>query len=101
MEEYKDFAFVQYLLNLEFKQAFTLFQSCLKIKNEREQKAKFWDLFLLEVENGYKESFENYYEMKIKENEINNLSKEEKETKEKRILEKYASKNKVVEKVIE
>jgi hypothetical protein len=104
MAEYKDFNYVNYILDLEFKQAFKLFQSCLNSKKEQLEKEvenKYWDLYLLEVENGYKGSFNEYYKSKKKTNEVDNMSSEEKDSEEKRILEKYSSKNKVKNKVVE
>lgn len=88
MRYYKDFSYVKFILDLPFKRGFKLYLKCLDhIKEDQEEilKERIFKIWLVEIQNGYKGDFENYYKNKIKKAEDSNLSFEEKISEEKRI----------------
>jgi hypothetical protein len=96
MEHYKDFAYVNYIINLEFKYGYRLFKKCLNsinIENEEKVKDKCWDMFLLEIQHRDDVgSFDDYYKSKKVASHIDSLSVESQEKEEARILKKYGGK---------
>jgi hypothetical protein len=89
MAYYKDFNYVNYILNLDFSDGYSLFIKFVKEKADREHKERLWDMFLLEVKNGYKENFDTYLKRNKNKSETLSMSKTEKKSEEQRIKEKY------------
>ena len=101
MQEYKDFAFINYILGLEFKHAYIIYLKTMKDKNERLNREMYWDLYLVEIQNGgYEGSFEDYYKEKKKKNEVSSMDDKERDNEESRILAKYKDKKRVRERVV-
>lgn len=88
MFHYKSFDYVKYILSLDFKEGYDLFKLCGK-RIEEKEKDKLWDLYLIEIQNGYNGSFDNYYKEKIGKSEEKNMSYEDKENIEKDLISKY------------
>ena len=88
---YKDFSYINYIMGLDFKEGYALYIKCVKrIEDEMEKddRDKHFQMFLLEVENGHKGNFKEYYESKRKVKESYNMTYNEKVDEEQRILNK-------------
>lgn len=91
MRYYKDFNYIKYMLNLEFKSGFKLYLKCIKLLNEEKEKEikdKIFQIWLIDIQNGYKGNFEKYYQDKIRKVEESNLTRKEKISEEQRINKK-------------
>lgn len=102
MERYKDFSYVQYILNLEFKQGFILYMECLEANkniNIEKSKDRVFQLWLIEIQNGYEGTFDEYYKAKERASFDKPKNADEEE---KRILDKIKNRKnkKVIERVI-
>lgn len=91
MEEYKDFNYVNYILDLPFDRGFVLFKKCIDKKNfdlEEKNKNQLFKIWLIEIQNGYKESFDTYLiTVKSKSNQLT-MNDNEKKEKEQMIINK-------------
>lgn len=95
---YKDFSYVEYILNLPFKSGFKLFLKCIKNINEdmeKEAKNRIFKLWLVDIQHGYKGKFEDYYKMQTKRSENKILGYNYREKEEERILKDLESKKDV------
>lgn len=84
MSEYRDFNYVTYILESEFSKGYRLFLESRK----REEKKRYWDLFLVDRLCGYNGSFEDYYKGNRSKAEQKTMTYEEKDKEEKRITQK-------------
>jgi hypothetical protein len=94
MKHYKDFAYVNYILDLPFDRAFILYKQCIdEIKDEMEEKSKdrMFQVWLEEQRRGSKETFEKYLKRHKKITETNNMSIDEKTEEETRIIDKITT----------
>ena len=95
---YKDFSYVEYIMNLSFKDGFKLYLKCIEnIKEDQEKEIRdhIRQIWLIEIQNGYEGDFESYYKSKIKVSENRVLGKDFRDSEEKRILEKIERKKNV------
>jgi len=86
---YKDFNYINYIMDLDFKDGYSLYIKCVKrIEDEAEKddRDKHFQMFLLEVENGHTGNFHDYYKSKQKVKESYNMSYDAKVDEEQRIL---------------
>ena len=89
MSYYKDFNYVNYILNLTFYHGFKLYLkgiNTIKQNQEKEIKNNVMKVWLVEIQNGYKGDFETYYKSKVSLSENKILEKSFKESEEKRII---------------
>lgn len=91
MRYYKDYNYVQYILNLPFEDGFKLYLKCIENINRDEIK-KVW---LIEIQNGYKGDFESYYQENLLKNENKILGRNFRENESKRIIEEISNKKDV------
>ena len=66
--QYKDFRYIEYVMGLSFFDGYTLYKKCKdRFENsfENDQTNKIWDLFLLEIQSGCTQTFEDYYNTKL------------------------------------
>lgn len=85
MAQYHDFEYVKYILNLPYNEGLELYNLCIGRFNDNQ----LWDIFLVEVMRGaFEGSFEDYKKMTETKIITNNMTYEEKEQEEKRIIEK-------------
>lgn len=98
IDYYKDFNYVEYILNLPFESGFKLYLKCIdriKFQTEEKQKDKIWDMFLIEIQGGYEGNFEDYYKSKIKVSENKTLGKKFRDSEEERIIKDIESKKNI------
>ena len=94
MNQYHDFNYVIYILNLPYKEALEIYNTCIGRFNDN----LLWDLFILELtKETFQGSFDDYKKMKNSNVVISQMTYKEKECEEKRIINKF----KFVEKVID
>lgn len=92
---YKDYNYVTHILNLNFEEAWNFYLKMIdriKAENEHIKQKLAWDLYLLELENGYQGSFEDYYKSK---QHFDN-SKIDRKSENERILNKYKDVRRVI-----
>lgn len=103
MKFYKDFNYVNYIMNLPFKCGFKLYLKCLdnlKDEDEKDLKNKMWNYWLIKIQNGYSNDFDSFYKSHIKKAESQNLDRNSKKSEEKRIIEDIEKKqNKKMKKI--
>ena len=93
---YKDFSYVEYIMNLSFRDGFKLYLKCIDlIKEEKEVRDNISQLWLVEIQHGYEGDFESYYKSQISGQENKILGKDFRDSEEKRILEKIERKKNV------
>lgn len=80
MGYYKDFNYVQFILSMDFESGFKLYRKGLESIKDK----KYWDLYLVNVSNGYEYNFEQYK----KDIQNKNLSDEDSYKKEDEIVNK-------------
>lgn len=98
MRYYKDFNYVNYILNLPFKSGFKLYLKCvdhIKDEQEKELKDHIRQVWLIEIQNGYTGDFESYYKSKLKISENQSLGKDFRESEETRILKDIENKKNI------
>lgn len=95
MKYYKDYNYVDYILNLPFKSGFKLYLKCIKNINEDIEKEAKNRIFQLWIAEGYKGKFDDYYKMQVKRSENETLGYNYREEEEKRILKDLESKKDV------
>ena len=91
MEEYNDFNYVEYILDLPFDRGFKLFKAANEKKKERIEQKNKDDLFqtwLIAIQNGCKDNFEQYLEKCKTKSQVNNMTTNDKEKEEERIFNK-------------
>lgn len=89
MNYYKDYSYVESILKMKFSKGYKLYYQCVKrveIENEEKLKEKYWDLFIIEVQNGYTGTFEEYFKSKTKKTENIQMTNYDKDQEEKRIM---------------
>jgi len=89
MKYYKDYNYITYIMNLPFKSGFTLYLKCIdNITDdlEKESKDRLWSLWLVEIQNGCKQTFEDYYKQRKEKSMTTMMTKDEKEVEEQRII---------------
>ncbi|RPI07218.1 MAG: hypothetical protein EHM64_00145 [Ignavibacteriae bacterium] len=91
MNYYHDFTYVQYIMDLNFVEGYTLYSKCIERMhelNEKELKANVWDLYLLELEKGICKynTFDEYYNSIISNSQQSTMSIEDKNTCEQNII---------------
>lgn len=96
MDYYKDFNYLQYMLNLSFDDGFNLYLKCLlNIKQSHENKIedRYFKIWLLLLEKGQaKYDFKEFLENAKKETEIQELGYDFRNTEEQRIIDKIVNK---------
>lgn len=95
---YKNFDYVKYIMNLSFKDGFKLYLKCINLMKEdqeKEVKDNVRQVWLIEIQNGYKGNFEDYYNSKVKISENKSLGKDLRNTEEDRILKDIESKKNI------
>jgi len=96
---YNDFHYVTFIIENDFETFATYYFKCLdRIKRNKEDddKNKVFKIWLLQVQNGNKESFDDFYEKAKVKSETNNMSEKEKTKEEEEIIkriEKYQNKD--------
>ena len=91
MRYYKDFSYVTFIMNLPFIDGFKLYLKCIEnIKEDQKEiiKERVFKIWLVDCQRGYKGSFEQYYNNKLRKVEESNLTRKEKISEEKRIHKK-------------
>jgi hypothetical protein len=89
MNHYKDFTYVKYILGLESKKGFKMYFDCIRDINNKlikEDKDKCWDIYLIQVQNGYTGSFDEFYNQGIKKEQNKSMRQEERKEDDRRIL---------------
>jgi hypothetical protein len=95
---YKSFEYVNYILNLSFKDGFKLYLKCINLMKEdleKELKDNVRQVWLIEIQNGYKGDFESYYKSKIKVSENKTFGKDFRHSEETRIIKDINSKENI------
>jgi hypothetical protein len=85
-------------MNLSFKDGFKLYLKCIdliKEDQEKEVKDHIRQIWLIEIQNGYKGDFESYYKSKVIISENKVLGKNFRDSEEKRILNDMDGKNNI------
>ena len=91
MAQYKDFSYVNFILNLPFDRGYRLYKKCIdNIKDKLIEKGKdrIFQVWLVDLRLGYKGDFETYYKRHVKVSETNNMTRDEKTAEEERIIKK-------------
>lgn len=92
IHQYKDYQYIVYVMGLSFFEGYTLFKKCKdRIINETKDKQldKLWDLYLIEIQHGCKQNFEDFCKDRTKvKSEKSYNNKDEKE-----IIKKYKNLN--------
>lgn len=94
MELYNDFNYVNYILELPFDRGFVLYKAAIdKIKFDLDEKTKdrLFQIWLLECQNGNKISFDKFLEQNKIKTEIDNMTKDEKISMEKDIIDRVTN----------
>lgn len=95
---YKDFNYAKYIMSLSFKDGFKLYLKCIDLIQEQKEKEirdNERQLWLVEIQNGCKENFEDYYKSKVRRSENNSLGKDLRDSEEKRIIEDIETKKNI------
>jgi hypothetical protein len=82
MNHYRDYSYVNDILNNDFEDGYKLYIKCIERINEsleKEAKDKAWGLYLIKLENGYEGNFEDFCKTVIK-NDSNHVKMSSKET---------------------
>jgi hypothetical protein len=87
MRCYRDFNFCNYVLNLNYDIALSMYLGCIDEYNDKKFEDRCWSMYLIEIQNGLEKSFEDYFKNKKFNTEV--LTKDEKDIEEKRIIEKF------------
>jgi len=98
MNYYRDFSYVEYILDLPFDRGYKLFKKFQEdFKNSITEKSKdrIFKIWLIDLQNGYKGDFETYFKNQQENTNINNMSKKEKQNEESRIIKEIEEKNKI------
>ena len=82
MYQYKDFNYVNYILNLSYIEGLEMYLECMDRFNDN----MLWDMFLVNAGNGYEKSFEDYKKEMLSKSKKYNSSFEEREKEENRII---------------
>lgn len=96
MGYYKDMNYVNYIMNLSFKDGFKLYLKCVEMieaRNDEKVKDRIYNLWLVEIQNGYGGTFEEYYKSLQHKNIDRNLNKDIRDSEEKRIIDEITNKN--------
>ena len=78
-------------MDLPFERGFKLYLKCIdniKQKLEKEVKDHVRQIWLIEIQNGYKGDFEKYYKSKVSVSNDRSLGKDERQSEEDRIINK-------------
>lgn len=92
MDYYKDFKYVDYVVNCDFTQGYKLYKDCLtriKEQNEKDYKNKIYQLYLIEVQNGLKIDFETYYKDIVKKSETKQMNSKQLNDENDKLIDKY------------
>lgn len=84
-----DFKYSQYVLNLPFERGFKLYLKCIdniEKELEKELKDRLWSLWLIEIQHGCKQTFEDYYKIKQANSIDKSLTKDARKEEEARII---------------
>jgi len=85
-------------LNLPFERGFKLYLKCIdNIKQELEKEVKdhVRQIWLIEIQNGYKGDFEKYYKSKVSVSNDRSLGKDMRDSEEKRIINDVTNKENI------
>jgi len=85
-------------LNLPFERGFKLYLKCIdNIKQELEKEVKdhVRQIWLIEIQNGYKGDFEKYYKSKVSVSNDRSLGKDMRDSEEKRIINDVTNKDNI------
>jgi hypothetical protein len=93
MYKFNSFDYLKYILNNDFDMGYDLYKKCVSHIN-KELEDKIWDLYLIEIQNGYKNSFDDYLKSYKSRQVSNDMSKNEKTMEEDRIISKFTKLNK-------
>ena len=95
---YKDFDYVNYIMNLSFRDGFKLYLKCIELMKEdqeKEIKDHVRQVWLIEIQHGYKGDFESYYKSKVKISENRALGKQFRDSEEERIINEIEDKKNI------
>jgi len=85
-------------LDLPFERGFKLYLKCIdNIKQELEKEVKdhVRQIWLIEIQNGYKGDFEKYYKSKVSVSNDRSLGKDMRDSEEKRIINDVTNKENI------
>lgn len=82
MYQYKDYNYVNYILNLSYIEGLEMYLECMDRFNDN----MMWDMFLVNASNGYDKSFEDYKKEILGKSKKYTQSFEEREKEENRII---------------
>lgn len=85
-------------MNLPFERGFKLYLKCIdNIKQELEKEVKdhVRQIWLIEIQNGYKGDFEKYYKSKVSVSNDRSLGKDMRDSEEKRIINDVTNKDNI------
>jgi len=85
-------------LDLPFERGFKLYLKCIdNIKQELEKEVKdhVRQIWLIEIQNGYKGDFEKYYKSKVSVSNDRSLGKDMRDSEEKRIINDVTNKDNI------
>ena len=85
-------------MNLPFERGFKLYLKCIdNIKQNLEEKFKdkIRQIWLVEIQHGYKSDFETYYKSKVAVSESRSLGKDMRDSEEKRIINDVTNKENI------
>lgn len=94
MSQYKDFSYVNYIMNLPFDRGYKLYKKCIDNINKKlieKNKDRIFEVWLVDLSLGYKGDFESYYKRHLNISETNNMTRDEKTKEEERIIKKMDS----------
>lgn len=77
---YKDYAYVEHVFNLPFSEGLKLYNLCIgRLNNiiKENNNNKIWDMYLLESQNGFNGSYEEYKDQINIKNNNKELNKDE------------------------
>jgi hypothetical protein len=87
MDYYKDFDYVKYVFNLDFEKSYKLVLKC----NEKTKDKKMWEYFLSIKSAGYEKGYDEFVKENTLAYEAETMTKEQKETEEQRLINKYSN----------
>ena len=85
-------------MDLPFERGFKLYLKCIdniKQKLEKEVKDHVRQIWLIEIQNGYKGDFEKYYKSKVSVSNDRSLGKDMRDSEEKRIINDVTNKDNI------
>lgn len=81
---YKDYSYVKYVLALSCVEGIKLFNEC----TDRANNQLLWEIYLVEIQNGFEGTFEEYKKAQLSKTEVTKMTAFEKDSEQERIINK-------------